>query len=170
MQSYDAASTIAMFIGAALQHPNPPCNGRRRRVSTIQVDQHKNKFDLVVVYCTLAEDAQVLAAWSEQGGQGEPAPEFVARCLDHDAVVFRQAYRKMLFLAPQHAERILARPNYGYLLFDDVATLDAWLEERREHAQTKNGDNLDLQRCWNVPDAAALRARLHKAYGAHDRA
>lgn len=161
---FDPSSTIAMFIAAALQHPNPPCNGRNRRVSTIEVAQHKNKFDMVVVYCTLASTNEVNEAWAETGHDGDPPSEFVDKCLQQDANLYRKAYRKMLFLAPQYREMMLSRPDYGYLLFDDKARLDEWLDHQGEYQKTKNVDDTHLQKRWNCGSADELRAKLHQVY------
>jgi hypothetical protein len=161
---FDPSGTIAMFIAAALQHPNPPCNSKRRRVSTIAVSQHKNKFDQVVVYCTLAETNEVSEAWAEQGGAGDPPAEFVDKCLYSDAVLYRKAYRKMLFLAPQFRDMTLARPDYGYLLFNTKDELDAWLAHKSEYAKEPNGEHPGLLKRWHAADPAELRSKLHKVY------
>lgn len=162
---FDPSGTIAMFIAAALQHPNPPCNGgRRRRVSTIFVSQHKNKFDQVVVYCTLAEANLVSEAWAEDGHDGDPNQEYVIKCLEDDAKLYRNAYRKMMFLAPQYKKMMLARPDYGYLLFDTKEQLDEWLAHQGEYAKEPNGQSPHLLKRWEAASADELRARLHKVY------
>lgn len=153
-----------MFIASALQHPNPPCNGNRRRVSTIAVSQHKNKFDLVVVYCTLAETNLVSEAWAEDGHDGDPTPDYVSKCMEHDAHLYRSSYRKMMFLAPQYKKMTLARPDYGYLLFDTKDELDAWLKDQGEYAKEPNGESPHLLKRWSASDAAELRTKLHKVY------
>ena len=161
---FDPSSTIAMFIASALQHPNPECNGGRRRMSTIHVAQHKNKFDLVVVYCTLAETNEVHEAWAEEGKSGLPDAKFLDRCLDHDADLYRKTYRKIMFLAPQYKAMTLGRPDYGYLLFDTKQELDEWLDNQGEYQKTKNVDDENLQRRWNCGSADELRAKLYKVY------
>lgn len=152
------SSIIALFIASALQHPNPPCNSRRHRVSTIRVDQHKEKFGLVVVYCELAAAEEVNDAWKEFN-EGEPTQEFAQECLDHDARYYRRCYRKMLKLVPHHRDVIMARPDYGWLLFDTVEELDAYLDKNA--AEIKN--YIDLGK-WNVTTVEELRARIHKIY------
>lgn len=161
---FDPSSTIAMFIASALQHPNPPCNGNRRRMSTIDVAQHKNKFDMVVVYCTLAEHNQVAEAWAESGQDGEPTPKFIDGCLIEDANLYRKSYRKMMFLAPQFKKEILGRPDYGYLLYDTKQELDAWLDHQGEYQKTKNVDDENLQKRWNCSSSEELRTKLYKVY------
>jgi len=162
---FDPSGTIAMFIAAALQHPNPPCNSaHRRRVSTIFVSQHKNKFDRVVVYCTLAATNLVNESWAENGEDGEPTPEFIEKCFVHDAEMYRMCYRKMLFLAPQYRDMTLATPDYCYLLFDTKAELDAWLIDKHEHAKEANGCRPGLLENWHVNNIDELRVKLHKVY------
>lgn len=128
-RDYDPSGVIAMFIAAALQHPNPPCNGSGERVSTILVKQHKNKFDNVIVYCMLAQETMVAEAWAEDGNVGTPSPEYVGRCMERDARVYRSSYRKMLFLVPQHREMMHAAADHGYLLHDDVNTAHVKIDE-----------------------------------------
>jgi len=41
-------NNVAMFVGAALNHPNPPCNGEGV-ISTIHVDQYKTKFKMLYI-------------------------------------------------------------------------------------------------------------------------
>lgn len=170
MRDYDPSGTIAMFIAAALQHPNPPCNGRRRRMSTISVGQHKNKFDQVVVYCDLADENLVSEAWAADGHDGEPSDEFVGKCMLHDAQVYRGAYRKMLFLAPQYRDMTLARPDFGHLLHDDVQGAYDWLDDavkraKEPGAHENHGFYLNRQlRQWRVATVAELREKLQKVY------
>lgn len=159
-----------MFIASALQHPNPPCNGRNRRVSTIHVDQHKNKFDMVVVYCKLAEPNLVSEAWAADGNNGDPSDEFAGKCMVHDAQIYRSAYRKMLFLAPQYKEMTLGRPDYGYLLHDDVVDAYAYIDGRVAEAQApgahenhqKYVDRLLYN--WRVPTVDAWKEKIAKVY------
>jgi hypothetical protein len=165
---FDPAGTIAMFIAAALQHPNPPCNGRNPRVSTIFVDQHKNKFGQVVVYCKLAYPDLVMAKWVEEGNDGEPTPHYVDKCRIHDAEHYRAAYLSMTKLVPQHEKIILARPDYGYLLFRTAEELNGyfdfkdqehWTDEIRAKWQQSYMDT------WQVTTLDDLRAKLRKVCG-----
>lgn len=163
-EEYDMSGTIAMFIASALQHPNPPCNGVNRRVSTICVAQHKNKFNRTIVYCTLADNNLVSQAFAEDGhGNDDPTPEYVLRCMHRDATVYRRAYRQMLFLTPHVArDLILSAADHGYLLFDTKDDLDVWLVEVREYQKESNG--VRLMERWHVPDSDELRKQLHKVY------
>lgn len=170
MREYDPSGTMAMFIAAALQHPNPPCNGRGRRMSTIYVDQHKNKFNMTVVYCTLAEENEVSEAWAEEGHDGDPSDDFRGKCMLRDAQVYRSSYRKMMFLAPQHKELLFPRADYGYLIADDVSEAYAYIDGRVAEAQAPGAHEnhqkgVDrLLRTWAVPTIEALKEKLAKVY------
>lgn len=156
---FDPVAALAMFIAAALQHPNPPCNGRRRLMSTIKVEQYKNKFNAVVVYCTLADADYVNSSWLAEH-DGTPTREYIERCLARDACIYRNAYKKMLALAPQCRDVILARPDHGYLLFDTKDDLDVWLDKHDHDEQYMK----QLMSLWNVGDIGALRTKLHFVY------
>lgn len=84
--------------------------------------------------------------------------------MDDDAWLYRNVYRKMLFLAPQYREMMLARPVYGYLLFDTNEQLDEWFAHQDKYANEPNGHDPRLLRLWKVTNIDELRARLHKVY------
>ncbi len=156
---YDPVGSIAMFIAAALQHPNPPHNGRNALMSTIRVDQHKNKFDQVIVYCELIDTNLVSQAWVAEGkGNGDPPVEFIQACMQRDALVYRRAYRMMMSLLPEFREVIHSHADFKYLLYDSTKELDAWLDAYDpSHMQF-------LLSKWRVTDVATLRELLHKTY------
>ena len=159
---FDPSSTIAMFIAAALQHPNPPCNGHNKRVSTIHVEQYKNKFNEVIVYCTLADDKQVLDAWRESGNEGEYTPEFRHKCLLNDAKHYRKCYRKMLRLVPQYHDMIMGRPDHSMLLQDDIVKLDQFLSYQNASMNKKRGEDQRLLNDWGVSTSEELRSLICK--------
>ncbi len=162
---FDPAGTIAMFIASALQHPRPPCNGRSSRVSTIRVEQHKNKFNNVIVYCELANANLVSEAWAEEGNSGPPPGEFINKCRLHDARLYRSVYHKMLFLAPGYREMMFNWADYGYLLFDGVVDLEAWLDAKGEHALETNGQHLMKPHVgWRAGSLDDLREKLRRVY------
>lgn len=139
-------------------------------MSTIVVSQHKNKFDQVVVYCTLAESNEVAEAWAEDGNDGEPTQEYRGKCMMHDAQVYRGAYRKMLFLVPQYKKMTLARPDYGYLLFDTIGEAHAWLDKEVEEAHKPDAHenyrfalNRKLKQ-WDASSIEDFKAKLEKVY------
>jgi hypothetical protein len=159
-ENYDISGTIAMFIASALQHPNPPCNGVKRRMSTIKVDQYKNKFNNVVVYCDLAHPDLVSESWWEDGHQGNVSDEYFVKCIDHDATKYRSAYRKMLFLLPEeyHAQT-LAWASYDYLLIPTTSELDAFMNDDVNQLYVSN-----LLKTWRATDVDVLKNRFHKIY------
>ena len=73
-------NNIAAYIATRLVAERPRCNGRTPRVSTITVEQHKEKFGKVVVYCTLADINEVSEKWAELGNDGDPDDLFIQLC------------------------------------------------------------------------------------------
>lgn len=139
-------------------------------MSTIFVSQHKNKFDQVVVYCTLASKNLVSEAFAEDGYDGDPTPDFQGKCMQRDAEIYRSAYRKILFLAPQYRAMTLARPDYGYLLHDDVSEaytyLDNMVAEANKpdsHENFKFSVNNVLAQ-WGAQTIEQIREKLVKVY------
>lgn len=154
---FDLSGTIAMFIASALQHPMPRCNSLNKRMSTILVEQHKNKFNQVVVYCTLAHTSLVEEKWTKESNDGPPTSEFVQKCLFHDACVYRNAYRKMMFLVPQHTDIILSRPDHKELLFDHISEALLSLQANPPHMKGV------LSR-WGVDTLEEFGEKLKKVY------
>ncbi len=158
MRIYHPSGTIAMFIAAALQHPNPEGNGRHSRISTIRVDQHKNKFDQVVVYCTLAaHDLVDKACVAERDESNNPTVEFIKKCRRHDAVHYRRCYLEMLSLVPQFRDMLWARPDYGYLLLDTKEEIRNWFGGNDDHVKY-------VAKMWDFQTVEELFAELHKVY------
>ncbi len=155
---------IAMYIAAALQHPNPRCNGTRERVSTILVEQHKNKFNYVRVYCTLADKGMVQKSWDEEES-GDITEEYVKNCLLNDAIHYRRTYRTMMWLLPQHHDIIVRDADYGYLLFDTLADLDKWIDEQLYGSHMTNAERLlEKRTAWHEAKVTDIKEFLHKAY------
>lgn len=157
---------IAAFIGARLCYDLPRCNSNRcggHPVSTIKVDQHKEKFYGVRVYCTLAHDELVSALWlatrqRERDGE-EPPPKFRAHRLRMDAWHYRTCYLDMVRIVPRLAQRITACADYPELLYATAGDLNAALSgpEMSQFVQ------LLLER-YGVDDEPALRALLGSFY------
>lgn len=129
-QYWRDVTAVAMFIASALQHPTPPCNSRNPRMSTIVVQQHKEKFGAANVYCQLADINMVADKWAQAGKQGEPSEEFIYSCFVHDAQVYRNAYMQMIDLVPHYKNMICARADYYELLFTTKQQLETWLTEK----------------------------------------
>jgi len=111
---------IAAFIGSRLNHIRPRSNaGHSAFVSTIRVDQYKEKFWYARIYCELAAPELVKAKWNEHK-EGEPTPEFVAKCLLHDARHYRKCYLDMVELAPDLRGKICAQADYPELLAESL--------------------------------------------------
>lgn len=147
---------MAAFIGARLQYPCPGVNGQGNPwTSTIRVDQHKEKFWAIRVYCTLAADEMVLEKWNwmkdrekriaagekfyerlrddvikaQLKDSDEPTPEFKARCLLHDALHYRKCYREMVALQPQLQMAICGQADHTELLWPTYDEMTKRFEE-----------------------------------------
>lgn len=140
---------IAAFIGARLQYPNPAVNGQGNPwVSTIRVEQHKEKFWYVRVYCKLAAPELVAKKWQwlkenqELRSQvpvryvapvdvtgDEPTPEFYQRCLKRDAMYYREVYMDMVALQPHLKGKICAQADYTELLYDTYEEVEKRIDE-----------------------------------------
>src|SRR5579885_617892 len=79
---------IAAFIGARLQYPCPVVNGQGNPwTSTILVEQHKEKFFRVRVYCKLADNDLVKKKWSwlrDRQLREDAGEQFYDRLRDND--------------------------------------------------------------------------------------
>jgi len=129
---YSEASYIAMFIGAALQHPLPVCNGFDPIMSTIKVHQYKTKFDQVRVYCQLAEPTLIQKSWIEDSGK--PARDFSIRAYIRDGKIYRSTYLSMKQLAANlpgfdYQSQVLDCADYPHLLFETFDDFKVWLEK-----------------------------------------
>ena len=126
MQNFNH-SAIAAFIGARLQHPNPPCNGLGR-VSSIKVAQYKTKFDSVRIYCNLANDKLIDDEWRSRH-DCEPTQEFIDKCWERDAEHYRRCYVEMVELLNGYAA-FFDGADYYVLLCASEEELDAVIESR----------------------------------------
>ena len=137
-------SSIARFIGSNLNYQVPRCNGMglsgSGMVSTIRVDQHKEKFGEVRVYCALAAPELIEETYKarilkvdEERAKGFKStlvtPEVYAGYrLAADAEHYRRTYMSMIDLVPHYRDIIRSCADYSELLCYDVAEFDASLE------------------------------------------
>jgi hypothetical protein len=149
-------TAMAKFIAATLQHPNPRCNSRNHRISTIKVMQHKEKFGAVNVYCELADINMVADEWTERGGVGEPTSEFIEQCFIRDARVYRNVYVDMIKLVPHYRKALTCRADYYELLFMNKEKLDVWLEA--------NGDDSFFLTRYSCQHRMALVYKFDQIY------
>lgn len=152
----DMAPEIAMYVGAALNHPLPPCNGRGN-ISTIRVDQYKTKFNEIRIYCQLADESLVSDLWKtmypEKGDT--PSDDFISKCTFNDAVHYRYCYlsmKKILKGQDDMISSLIVGANHPELLFDNK-------EELEEHI---NKWKAYLCSSWRIEDADSLRNFLFK--------
>lgn len=160
---------IAAFIGARLNYVLPICNSGVRGgklISTINVVQHKEKFWMVRIYCSLADEKLVAKKWLETRETAEcgetPTPEFIEKCFRHDAWHYRRCYLDMIkIVSPKLKSRIRKHADYYELLFDDEI-------EMRDYFNNKcstNSDPLEYYRAkYSVVTNEELMTKLAKFY------
>lgn len=157
---------VAMFVGAALNHPLPPCNGNGN-ISTIHVAQYKTKFDDIRIYCDLASPELVLDLWKSMGKVGEPDEKFNKECLWADAQHYRYCYISMInILNDEDIISSLKEPaNYPELLFSKPEDLDKFLNENLEKSLKYPQYINNFYDKWKVEDFDSLRKFLYKISG-----
>jgi hypothetical protein len=159
-------SNVAMFVGAALNHPMPPCNGGEI-ISTIHVDQYKTKFDDVRIYCKLAHPDLVKAAWASQAGSGEPPDEFKRVRFFLDAQHYRACYFAMFQLL--NDEELIASlkgpADYSEALCKTPEELDRVLNFDFERSKLYPQYIQSYYMKWGVSDFESLRNLIRKVSG-----
>jgi hypothetical protein len=176
----DMIGPIAAFIGARLQYPTPEINGQGNPwSSTIQVQQHKEKFFYARVYCTLAHPDLVKAKWDwlranrqamahkpvryckfpEDMTLADPPANFASQCLLHDAIHYRRVYLDMVALQPQLRGKICSQADCSELLY---ATYEELLEKELNSASASWAE-IFLRR-YSVADMDELKGYLQVVY------
>jgi hypothetical protein len=154
-ENFKLIGPLAAFIGARLQYPCPEINGQGNPwVSTIRVDQHKEKWWYVRVYCDLADPSLVQKKWDflkdrqRRMDAGEkfywhgwkglpemlaasetPTPEFFARCALHDAIHYHKVHMDTVALRPHLRTRICDQADHWVLLHESVDKVDLTPEQ-----------------------------------------
>lgn len=165
---------MAAFVAARLNYIVPKCNGPRRLVgrgiSTIRVDQHKEKFWYVRIYCALADPTLVKERWSvekKETDPDEPPQEFKDKCLRHDAWHYRKCHLEMLQLLPERVhKRLTDTADYQELLHPTVEAMEARINEIEESdLRTGNHDSLSYYReRYGVETNLELKEKLKQLY------
>lgn len=122
-------SAAAAMIGARLQYPMPRCNGVGI-VSTIKVDQHKEKFGCVRVYCCLADHTLIEKANDERVRAGKLAQERDV-FLERDARHYRLVYLDAVSLAPDLQVAICSGADYPELLLPTGVDLELFVKQHK---------------------------------------
>jgi hypothetical protein len=169
---FELVGPAAAFIGARLNYVLPPCNSGRKGgkpISTIKVDQHKEKFWYARIYCTLAAPTLVQYAWAlDERGPGDASPEFKARCFRHDAWHYRTCYLDMVKLIPRMEKRLCSQADYRELLFSTVKEAHDWVDQMNipDQGEIMFGvDHLDYYRKkYGVETNEQLKETLTKLY------
>lgn len=163
-------SRMAAFVGARLNYVVPPCGPRRtanRLVSTIKVDQHKEKFFWARVYCNFADRELVEQKWNDEKREGELSWEFIDSCFRNDAWHYRTVYLDMLAITPpKFHPRIRGQADYSELLFDDVSEMLKYLDTlAAPDPERPNADDLvNYRGRYQVTTNEELRTKLTKFY------
>lgn len=149
---------VAGFIAAGLNHPAPVLDGGKP-VSTILVDQHKQKFNNVRIYCTLAAARLVDEAWITSGGSGQFTEAFIVQRFYADAVHYRRTYLSMIELLPERTVHcVCGSADYPELLCKDKNELELFTG----HAENRLAYCLNKYR---VSDSDALKKFLCSVSG-----
>ncbi len=153
--------SVAMYIGAALQHPLPSCNGAGPS-STIRVDQYKTKFSDVRIYCSMADSELVNSYWKTTK-TGEPTEEFIKERIFFDAVHYRDCYMSMEeFLSPEEWECVKDPADYPELLCSNKEELRSYVNEKEELAKKYPAYLNSLLERWKVASSQDLYEYLCK--------
>lgn len=175
---------LAAFVGARLQHPNPEINGQGNPwVSTILVEQYKEKFWYARVYCKLAWPALVKQKWqwlkdnkelmSKRPARystridvtaDEPTDEFFAACVKRDALYYREVYRDAVALQPHLKSQICSQADYTELLFDSYLEIETWLDKLVQDEKKAEAWLSRFCELYRVPNVAALKAFMKTVY------
>lgn len=157
---------VAMFVGAALNHPVPVCNGAES-ISTIHVAQYKTKFNDIRIYCTLAHPELVKNLWASLGETGEPTQAFFEKCLRKDAAHYRECHVAMFRILDDEdmIASLKAPANYSELLCESPEELDRLLDYNIEQAKLYPQYLQSFYSRWNVGDPGALRELLYLLSG-----
>jgi len=115
----DDIDDIAALIGYALEGCIHGFSRKRHAVSTIRVEQTKQKFDTCRVYCTLADEELVREKWcheSPQNSETNVPDEYTAKCLMHDIRHYNRTYAMMIRLVPEYSDAITSCADFPHLL------------------------------------------------------
>ena len=171
-RDFDLVGTMAAFIGARLNYVLPECNSGVRGgklISTIRVDQHKEKFWYARVYCTLADQKMVEDAWvAANGPSGLPLKDdFRQKCFHRDAFHYRKVHTDLMKLVPERLhKRLIRHADYRELLFANRAEMEARIDRfEAEDLENPGVDHLEYYRKrYNVETNAALKEALGRYY------
>ena len=156
--------SVAMYVGAALQHPLPPCNGIGPS-STIRVDQYKTKFSDVRIYCSIADLELVKSYWN-MTKPGDPTDEFVKERIFFDAIHYRDCYMSMEeFLSPEEWECLRDPANYPELLCSTKEELQTYISDKEELAKKYPTYMNSLFEKWKVNNTQELMQFMCKVCG-----
>ena len=129
---FEDISDIAEWIAWGLE---AQCSGWRdspTQMSTIAVNQHKEKYGTVRVYCSLSAHNKVQKLWAaerrairsrnKRDGTDFPLPEkgeFLKKRDREDAKWYRYVYRKAVACWPHYERAITAAAEYPHLLMSE---------------------------------------------------
>jgi hypothetical protein len=160
---------IAAFIGTRLNSRWTRCSAPKyagKQMTTIKVDQYKEKFWYVRIYCDLAEPELVQELWGLQGKDGLPTLEFSRECFRRDARHYRKCYMEMIEIIPRLKEKIRSQADHHELLCDDAVHMEKLIDELMVEECAPNVDNLQHYRNkYGVETNDELKGALRDLYG-----
>ena len=122
---FSDVETIAQWIAWALEAQQTGWGKNPHQMSTIAVQQHKEKYGSARVYCMLRAPEKVdrewrarLRQWRAEGSQGQrPRKEsFERECEIRDMRWYRQVYRSAVSLWPHYMSAIMDDADYPLLV------------------------------------------------------
>lgn len=160
---------IAAFIGTRLNSQWGMCSAPHhvgKPMTTIRVDQYKDKFWYVRIYCELADPDLIQQLWELDGKDGYPTIDFSQECLRRDARHYRKCYMEMIEIIPRLKDKIRAQADYRELLCDDASSMEKLIDELMATECAPNVDNLQHYRNrYGVETNDELKAALRNLYG-----
>jgi hypothetical protein len=154
-QYWHDIGAIAEYIAAAMNYPVPRCNGfglpGSGMVSTIRVDQFKEKFGDVRIYCRIAAPELVDEAYEHLRKRVDERKLDAATAFQltkeryarqryvDDARTYRNAYLSMVKLVPKYRDAILVAADYRELLCEDEDELERFIDKNLEGLEQKLG-------------------------------
>lgn len=132
---------LAEMIGYALEGSMTGYRTECYHMSTIAVQQVKEKFGQARVYCVLGNAENVARKWNREhkttqlhndgnvtlsvSCASRPTNEFCRQCCVEDAKWYRHVYRTFVSLVPHYKDAIVGAADMGELLYDSFEEMKA---------------------------------------------
>lgn len=124
---FDDIEMIAEWIAWGLEAQQSGWSEKSNQMSTIAVQQHKEKYGTARVYCSLAAESKVNPLWRAElrrwnkldektRGPRPDKKEFTRRCLISDLRWYRYVYKKALRCWPQYETALTSATEHALAL------------------------------------------------------